>query len=128
MALEANPHQIEILALVPICGWPDGSDGVDDRITSAETHLQAHPFISIERKQVVIDFEPRFEGEAIERADIGKKGKMERGICGEKCGGAQKVLARHDDRGFAPKFNHLSDCLRVPSPELMHYWYFVRFL
>ena len=82
----------------------------------------------IDREQLVIHLEARLEGEAIHRRDVGKKRKLERGLCCEISSHFEKLIARNYDCSFAPGFNYFGDGWRVPFLELAHGGYFVDFL
>ena len=128
MAFEANSHQIEIFALVPVGRGPYRRNGMYERITASEAHFQAQPFATIERKQVVIHFEAWLEREAVQGGDVRQKGKMKRRFGRQIRSSSQEMFAGYYDRCFAAELDHLSYRQRVPHPQSLDYPFFVRFL
>jgi hypothetical protein len=58
---------------MPVGGGPDFSDGVDGWVATGEAYFQAQALVAIEREEMVIHLEARFEREAIHRGDVGKE-------------------------------------------------------
>src|ERR1700740_3403629 len=75
MPLEANSEEIEILAFVPICSGPNQGYRRDCGVASAQAHFQANALAPAERKQMVVHFEARLDGKAVQSGDVREKRK-----------------------------------------------------
>ena len=128
MPLETDPHQVKALAFVPIRGRLHGRHGGYHRFISRQAHFQANTVSSLDRKQVIIHFETRFQRKSVNGRKIGKKRKAYGGLRQQEFSYSPEFFFRDDHRRFAPEFNHFGDGLGVPLAKFLDYWVFILFL
>jgi len=116
MAVEVNAHQIEDFALKPASAEPNGNERVNVRLIAGNAGAKANLRLFRNRSEVIVQFEPRLNGEAIDASGVGEKIELQ-GVATFLCGGAQQAVRDHNRR-FAVKLDHFFYGFCIPCTQM----------
>src|SRR5207249_6604159 len=71
MAIEVNAHQIENFALKPASAKPNRNERVNVSLIAGNAGAQANLCLLGNRSEVIVQFEPWLDGEAINASSVG---------------------------------------------------------
>jgi len=116
MAIEVNAHQIENFALKPASAKPNRNERVNVRLSAGNAGAQANLGLLGNRSEVIVQFEPRFNGEAINAGGVGEKVELQ-GVATFLCGGAQQAVRDHNCC-LTVKLDHFFHGFCIPGTQM----------
>jgi len=119
MAFKPHSEKVENFAFHPVRAGPDRFERIGDRIRAADAGAQADPGLTRDRQQLIVQFEARLVGVAVDAGGVAQLIEIELGIFLALFRDGPQKLVRHDQRGFAAMFNDLGDSFGVPRTKTL---------
>ena len=119
MPREAYAEKVKNLAFQPICPRPDGNQRIHNCVRTGQANLETDFVAAGNRNQVVVQFETRLAGIAVNAGGIGNQVKLQLRVIATALGHGTQDFARQNERGLAAKFNHFLDRVWIPRTQVL---------